>query len=232
MQPFLLYAHTKNNCYDVQKYYSLSSTLIEYYSFLVVIFGKSSTFSLSYFILSLIWSYLYLSHTLFSPLNLLNIYILVSVPEKMPYQQETEVVSCYILEKSFIVSFHSTLGCPILVSLRASTLSTVPYYQFLYWSHLLNINFYFSHDTNFYFVFLFWFWGGVWVDSLYQVDIWEERKVFGSRGQNLKNELLGKNPSPVSNGKIVVPNPIKVVKRDATSLRIVSANPCMPDVLE
>ncbi|XP_042063108.1 regulation of nuclear pre-mRNA domain-containing protein 1A-like isoform X1 [Salvia splendens] len=61
------------------------------------------------------------------------------------------------------------------------------------------------------------------------VDIWEERKVFGSRGQNLKNELLGKNPSPVSNGKIVVPNPIKVVKRDATSLRIKLAVGSLPE---
>ncbi|XP_042060531.1 regulation of nuclear pre-mRNA domain-containing protein 1A-like isoform X2 [Salvia splendens] len=61
------------------------------------------------------------------------------------------------------------------------------------------------------------------------VDIWEERKVFGSRGQNLKNELLGKNPSPVSNGKIVVPNPIKVVKRDATSLRIKLAVGGLPE---
>ncbi|XP_075475147.1 uncharacterized protein LOC142505892 [Primulina tabacum] len=58
------------------------------------------------------------------------------------------------------------------------------------------------------------------------VDIWEERKVFGSRGQNLKNELLGKtpppntgkNPSLISSGKNS--NPIKVVKRDAHSLRI------------
>ncbi|TKY62807.1 Regulation of nuclear pre-mRNA domain-containing protein 1B [Spatholobus suberectus] len=26
------------------------------------------------------------------------------------------------------------------------------------------------------------------------VDIWEERKVFGSRGQGLKDEIMGKNP--------------------------------------
>ncbi|KAG6413140.1 hypothetical protein SASPL_125842 [Salvia splendens] len=61
------------------------------------------------------------------------------------------------------------------------------------------------------------------------VDIWEERKVFGSRGQNLKNELLGKNPSPVNNEKIVVPNPIKVVKRDATSVRIKIAVGGLPE---
>ncbi|KAL5767737.1 hypothetical protein ACOSP7_014333 [Xanthoceras sorbifolium] len=52
------------------------------------------------------------------------------------------------------------------------------------------------------------------------VNIWEERKVFGSRGQNLKDEMLGKNPRPISvnNGKSS--NPIKIVKRDANCLRI------------
>lgn len=55
-----------------------------------------------------------------------------------------------------------------------------------------------------------------------QVDIWEERKVFGSRGQSLKDEMMGKNPPglPVSNGKSS--NAIKIVKRDAYSVRIVS----------
>ncbi|CAN1132384.1 Regulation of nuclear pre-mRNA domain-containing protein 1B [Linum perenne] len=56
------------------------------------------------------------------------------------------------------------------------------------------------------------------------VDIWEERKVFGSRAQSLKDEMLGKIPVPplVSNGKSSTPslNPIKIVKRDANSLRI------------
>ncbi|PSS15776.1 Regulation of nuclear pre-mRNA domain-containing protein [Actinidia chinensis var. chinensis] len=51
------------------------------------------------------------------------------------------------------------------------------------------------------------------------VDIWEERKVFGSRGQNLKDEMLGRVPPPsVNNGKSS--NSIKIVKRDAHSLRI------------
>ena len=55
-----------------------------------------------------------------------------------------------------------------------------------------------------------------------QVDIWEERKVFGSRGRSLKDEMLAKNPPPlsVSNGKSS--NLIKIVKRDANSVRIVS----------
>ncbi|KAI7992594.1 Regulation of nuclear pre-mRNA domain-containing protein 1B [Camellia lanceoleosa] len=63
------------------------------------------------------------------------------------------------------------------------------------------------------------------------VDIWEERKVFGSRGQNLKDEILGKDPPPppppVSNGKSS--NPIKIVKRDAHSLRIKLAVGAMPE---
>ncbi|GLT87542.1 hypothetical protein SLE2022_056210 [Rubroshorea leprosula] len=51
------------------------------------------------------------------------------------------------------------------------------------------------------------------------VDIWEERKVFGSRGQNLKDEMLSKNPSPpaVNNGRSS--NPIKILKRDALAVR-------------
>ncbi|WMV52983.1 hypothetical protein MTR67_046368, partial [Solanum verrucosum] len=60
------------------------------------------------------------------------------------------------------------------------------------------------------------------------VDIWEERKVFGSRGQNLKDEVLGKSPAPsVSNGKSS--NPIKVVKKDAHSVRIKMAVGCTPE---
>lgn len=60
------------------------------------------------------------------------------------------------------------------------------------------------------------------------VDIWEERKVFGSRGQNLKDEVLGKSPAPsVSNGKSS--NPIKVVKKDAHSVRIKLAVGCTPE---
>ncbi|GKV07650.1 hypothetical protein SLEP1_g19397 [Rubroshorea leprosula] len=61
------------------------------------------------------------------------------------------------------------------------------------------------------------------------VDIWEERKVFGSRGQNLKDEMLGKNPSPpaVNNGK--TSNPIKIVKRDAQAVRIKLAVGGLPE---
>ncbi|XP_021662225.1 formin-like protein 7 isoform X2 [Hevea brasiliensis] len=61
------------------------------------------------------------------------------------------------------------------------------------------------------------------------VDIWEERKVFGSRGQGLKDEMLGKNPPPqsASNGKSS--NPIKIVKRDAQSVRIKLAVGGLPE---
>ncbi|KAK8589904.1 hypothetical protein V6N13_088709 [Hibiscus sabdariffa] len=66
------------------------------------------------------------------------------------------------------------------------------------------------------------------------VDIWEERKVFGSRGQNLKDEMLGKNPAPspppaaaVNNGKSS--NPIKIVKRDAHAVRIKLAVGGLPE---
>lgn len=58
-----------------------------------------------------------------------------------------------------------------------------------------------------------------------QVDIWEERKVFGSRVQSLKDEIMaiqGKDLvfQVVSNGKSA--NPIKIAKKDAQSLRVVS----------
>ncbi|XP_034694904.1 regulation of nuclear pre-mRNA domain-containing protein 1B-like [Vitis riparia] len=61
------------------------------------------------------------------------------------------------------------------------------------------------------------------------VDIWEERKVFGSRGQGLKDEMLGKSPPPllVSNGKNS--NPIKIVKRDSQSVRIKLSIGGMPE---
>ncbi|XVE62447.1 hypothetical protein DITRI_Ditri06bG0118800 [Diplodiscus trichospermus] len=66
------------------------------------------------------------------------------------------------------------------------------------------------------------------------VDIWEERKVFGSRGQNLKDEMLGKTPPPpppplplVNNGKNS--NPIKIVKRDAHAVRIKLAVGGLPE---
>lgn len=61
------------------------------------------------------------------------------------------------------------------------------------------------------------------------VDIWDERKVFGSRGRSLKDEMLGKEvPLLLENiGKSL--NPIKIVKKDAHSLRIKLAVGAMPE---
>lgn len=61
------------------------------------------------------------------------------------------------------------------------------------------------------------------------VDIWDERKVFGSRGRGLKDDILGIAPTtlPESNGKSS--NPIKLVKKDANSIRIKLAVGGMPE---
>ncbi|KAM1196785.1 hypothetical protein ACFX2G_008542 [Malus domestica] len=64
------------------------------------------------------------------------------------------------------------------------------------------------------------------------VDIWEERKVFGSRGHSLKDDMMGRNPPappapPASNGKSS--NPIKIVKRDAHSVRLKLAVGGLPE---
>ncbi|XP_061351060.1 uncharacterized protein LOC133296129 isoform X1 [Gastrolobium bilobum] len=61
------------------------------------------------------------------------------------------------------------------------------------------------------------------------VDIWEERKVFGSRGQSLKDEMMGKNPLPSSTSNGKSSNPIKIVKRDAHSVRLKLAVGCLPE---
>ncbi|CAA0809782.1 ENTH/VHS family protein [Striga hermonthica] len=71
------------------------------------------------------------------------------------------------------------------------------------------------------------------------VDIWTERKVFGSRGEKLKNEFQskksspGKKPSPAKNPFPVNVeknlNPIKILKRDANSLRIKLAVGGLPE---
>uniref|UniRef100_A0A1D1YW22 Regulation of nuclear pre-mRNA domain-containing protein 1B n=2 Tax=Anthurium amnicola TaxID=1678845 RepID=A0A1D1YW22_9ARAE len=61
------------------------------------------------------------------------------------------------------------------------------------------------------------------------VDIWDERKVFGSRSKGLKDEMFGKEapPSMESNGKSS--NFIKIVKKDAQSIRIKLAVGGMPE---
>lgn len=52
------------------------------------------------------------------------------------------------------------------------------------------------------------------------VDIWEERKVFGSRGRSLREEMLGKDPPPALevNGK--GSHSIKIVRKTPHSMKI------------
>lgn len=53
------------------------------------------------------------------------------------------------------------------------------------------------------------------------VGIWDERKVFGSRGRGLKDDIFGKTPfmPPMDDGG-KSSNPIKLVRKDAHSVRI------------
>ncbi|CAM8959115.1 unnamed protein product [Rhodiola kirilowii] len=61
------------------------------------------------------------------------------------------------------------------------------------------------------------------------VEIWEERKVFGSRGQGLKDIMMGKElpPPVVSNGKNQ--NLIKIMKKDAQAVRVKLMVGSMPE---
>ncbi|KAH0465307.1 hypothetical protein IEQ34_005410 [Dendrobium chrysotoxum] len=64
------------------------------------------------------------------------------------------------------------------------------------------------------------------------VDIWDERKVFGSRGRGLKDDILGNAPPappPLSESNGKNPNPIKLVRKDAHSVRIKLAVGGMPE---
>ncbi|XP_020590345.1 regulation of nuclear pre-mRNA domain-containing protein 1B-like [Phalaenopsis equestris] len=64
------------------------------------------------------------------------------------------------------------------------------------------------------------------------VDIWDERKVFGSRGRGLKDVILGNAPPvppPLSENNGKNSNPIKLVKKDAHSVRIKLAVGGMPE---
>ncbi|XP_049933159.1 uncharacterized protein LOC116249911 isoform X2 [Nymphaea colorata] len=61
------------------------------------------------------------------------------------------------------------------------------------------------------------------------IDIWEERKVFGSRGSGLKDEMLAKEPPPSleNNGKSS--HSIKIARKDAHSIRVKLAIGGMPE---
>ena len=60
------------------------------------------------------------------------------------------------------------------------------------------------------------------------INVWEERKVFGSRSQGLKDELMNKNPLPGSATNVKADS-IKIVRRDARSVRIKLAVGCLPE---
>lgn len=63
-------------------------------------------------------------------------------------------------------------------------------------------------------------------------DIWDERKVFGSRGRGLKDYILGNAPPglpPLSESNGKNSNPIKLVRKDAHSVRIKLAVGGMPE---
>ncbi|XP_010922941.1 uncharacterized protein [Elaeis guineensis] len=61
------------------------------------------------------------------------------------------------------------------------------------------------------------------------VEIWDERKVFGSRGRSLRDDLLGNTPPPLLDNNGKSSNPIKVVKKDASSIRFKLAVGGMPE---
>lgn len=52
------------------------------------------------------------------------------------------------------------------------------------------------------------------------VTIWDERKVFGSRGRGLKEEIFGNEPLPVLENSGKSSQSIKIVKKDSHSMRV------------
>ncbi|ERM94251.1 regulation of nuclear pre-mRNA domain-containing protein 1B [Amborella trichopoda] len=52
------------------------------------------------------------------------------------------------------------------------------------------------------------------------VNIWEERKVFGSRGKNLKEDMLGKDPPPPLELNSKSSRSVRIVRRDPHSIKI------------
>jgi hypothetical protein len=59
---------------------------------------------------------------------------------------------------------------------------------------------------------------------VFQVDIWQERRVFGSRAGGIKDVMLGTAPLPVLDmtKKRSHSSTIKIVKRDSRSVKLVS----------
>lgn len=52
------------------------------------------------------------------------------------------------------------------------------------------------------------------------VDIWEERRVFGSRARGLKNLMLGKDPLPALELNRKRSRSVRIVRRDSRSIKI------------
>ncbi|MQM22219.1 hypothetical protein Taro_055269 [Colocasia esculenta] len=52
------------------------------------------------------------------------------------------------------------------------------------------------------------------------VGIWEERRVFGSRGQDLKDLMLGNNPMPALELNKKRSRSVRIIKRDSRSIKI------------
>lgn len=63
----------------------------------------------------------------------------------------------------------------------------------------------------------------VWISKLnnFQLEIWEERKVFGSHSQDLKDVMLGEQlPAPLE-FKRKRSRAVKIIKRDTRSIKTV-----------
>jgi len=56
------------------------------------------------------------------------------------------------------------------------------------------------------------------------VNIWDDRKVFGSHGRVLKDEMLGKEPSTNLDRSVQPQSIMRILKKDANALRIVGTS--------
>ncbi|KAK1316917.1 hypothetical protein QJS10_CPA05g00668 [Acorus calamus] len=61
------------------------------------------------------------------------------------------------------------------------------------------------------------------------VDIWEQRKVFGSRGKSLKEEMSSKEPPPLLENNGVSSHSVKVGRKDAHTIRVKLIVGSMPE---
>lgn len=59
------------------------------------------------------------------------------------------------------------------------------------------------------------------LNCCYQVDIWEERRVFGSRAKSLRDLMLGEDVPPPLELNKKRSRSVRIVKRDSRSIRTV-----------